>query len=120
MSDVRLTERVTERVTILDIEGDITIFGGTSELRKEVRRLIQEGHINIILNLADVRYVDSSGLGAMVAALTTANRVGGQVALLNVSQNILELLEVTKLVSVFDIYSDERYATKAVGGGRSV
>ena len=68
MSEVRLTERSSEGVTILDIEGDITIFRGTSEVRKEVRRLIQSGRINIILNLAGVRYVDSSGLGAMVAA----------------------------------------------------
>jgi len=120
MSSVKLTERVAARVTILDIEGDITVFGGASELRKEVRRLIQDGRINIILNLAGVRYVDSSGLGAMVAALTTAIREGGKVALLNVSRNVLELLEITKLTSVFEIYGDERYAAKTIAEGRGV
>ena len=106
-------ERQVGRVTILDLEGGITFGGGTVHLRRETRRLIAEGRADILLNLAGVRYVDSSGLGEMVAAQTAARRVGGRVAILSPSANVRELFEVTALTGVFDIYEDEAAAVVA-------
>ena len=104
---VRCGERRLGRVTILDLEGSITFGVGTSALRRETRRLIAEGRADILLDLSRVRYVDSSGLGEVVAALAAARRVGGRVALLGLSPNVGEVFEVTRLVAVFDIYDDE-------------
>lgn len=117
MTEIKVSERKFEEVTVLNFEGDITIGQGTSILRQETRRLIKEGRINIILNLADVRYIDSSGLGEMVSALTASGREGGTIVLLNVSQNVRELLRVTKLVTVFRIYNDEQSAFRSIRGG---
>ena len=97
-------------MTILDLEGGITSGGGRAHLRRETRHLIAEGRADIRLNLAGVRYVDSSGLGEMVAAQTAALRAGGRVAILSPSANVRELFEVTALTAVFDIYADEAAA----------
>src|SRR5918993_5936654 len=86
-------ERQSGRVTILDLEGGITFGGGTAALRRETRRLLAEGRPDILLDLARVRYVDSSGLGEMVAALLAARRAGGQVALLAPTPNVREVFE---------------------------
>jgi anti-sigma B factor antagonist len=102
-------------VTILDLEGDITFGEGTTTLRKETRRLIGEGRPNILLNLAQVRYVDSSALGEMVSALIATRREKGRIALLNVTPNVWELFEITRLATVFDTYTDELAACKDAG-----
>jgi anti-sigma B factor antagonist len=117
MNELKSTERRFDDVTILDFQCDIIIGLGTTELRQQTRRLIEEGRVRIILNLADVKYVDSSGLGEMVAALTTAARRGGDIVLLNVSENVLHLLKVTKLATVFAIYDDERKAIEGIREG---
>ena len=111
-------ERRRGRVTILDLEGSITFGGGTADLRQQTRRLIAGGCAEILLNLAGVRYVDSSGLGEMVAAQTAARRVGGRVAVLSPSANVRELFEVTALTGVFDIYEDEAAAVEMMAAGR--
>ena len=100
-------ERHAGRVTILDLEGDVTINVGTAALRRETRRLIAEGRVYILLNLARVRYVDSSGLGEMVAAQTAARRAGGRIGLLAPTPNVREVFKVTRMAQVFDIYEDE-------------
>ncbi len=105
-------ERHSGRVTILDLEGNVTFGEGTATLRRETRRLIAGGRPDILLNFARVRYVDSSGLGEMVAVQTTARRAGGRVALLSLSQNVREVFEVTRLGQVFDIYDDESSALR--------
>ncbi len=120
MTELKSVERHFDDVTILEFKCDIIIGLGTTELRQQTRRLIGEGRVKIILNLAEVRYVDSSGMGEMVAALTTAARHGGDIALLNVSDNVLHLLKVTKLVTVFAIYDDEQEAVKSIKGGRKI
>lgn len=120
MTELKSSERYFEDVTILDFENDIIIGQGTSELRQETRRLIGEGRVKIILNLAKVKYVDSSGLGEMVSALTTAARKRGNIVLLNVSPNVMDLLRVTKLVSVFAIYGDEQDAIEGVKDRRDI
>ena len=114
---VRCGERRSGPVTILDLEGSVTFGVGTSALRRETRRLIAEGRPDILLDLTGVRYVDSSGLGEMVAAQAAARRAGGQVALFGLSPNVREVFEVTRLVYVFDIYEDEAGALKVIGGG---
>ena len=116
---VTVSERQCGRATILDLEGNVTFGEGTATLRKETRRLIAEGRVFILLNLAGVRYVDSSGLGEMVAALTAARRGGGRVSLLGLSPNVRALFEMTRLVSAFDIYEDEAGALRGMVTGRA-
>jgi anti-sigma B factor antagonist len=111
-------ERHAGRVTILDLEGDVTIYAWTAALRHHTRRLIAEGHTDILLNLAGVRYVDSSGLGEMVAAQLAARREGGRVALLAPTPNVREVFNVTRMARVFDIYEDEAGALRGMGTGR--
>ena len=116
---VTVGERRFGRVTILDLEGDITSGEGTATLRRETRRLTGEGRPNILLDLSGVRYVDSSGLGEMVAAQAAARRAGGRVALLGLSPNVREVFAVTRLASVFDIYEEEAGALRGMDGGQN-
>ena len=118
MAAVTVGERRFGRATVLDLEGGVTFGEGTATLRRETRRLIAEGRVEIVMNLAGVRYVDSSGLGEMVAALLAARRAGGQVALLGLSSNVREVFEMTRLVEVFDIYADEAGALRGMAAGR--
>ena len=115
---VTVSERQCGRATILDLEGNVTFGEGTATLRKETRRLLAGGRVYILLNLAGVRYVDSSGLGEMVAALTAARTGGGRVSLLGLSPDVRALFEMTRLVSAFDIYEDEPSALRGMAPGR--
>ena len=105
-------------VTILGLEGNVTFGDGTAALRRETRRLIAEGRPDLLLDLSRVRYVDSSGLGEMVAAQLAAHRAGGQVALLAPTTSVREVFEMTRLVQVFDVYADEASALRGMSGGR--
>ena len=110
MSELSIKERQAGDVTILDLEGKITIGEGSVSLRSAIRRLIEEGKKKILLNLAGVGYVDSSGIGELVSSYTTINREGGQLKLLKLTQKIKDLLTITKLLTVFDVYDDESQA----------
>jgi anti-sigma B factor antagonist len=92
------------------MEGKVTIGEGSVALRSAIRRLIEEGKKKILLNLAGVGYVDSSGIGELVSSFTTINREGGQLKLLKLTQKIQDLLGITKLLTVFDVYDDEAAA----------
>ncbi|PYS78412.1 MAG: anti-sigma factor antagonist, partial [Acidobacteria bacterium] len=92
------------------LEGKITIGEGSVSLRSAIRRLIEEGKKKILLNLAGVGYVDSSGIGELVSSYTTIQREGGQLKLLKLTQKIKDLLTITKLLTVFDVYDDEAEA----------
>ena len=107
MSALRITERRAGDVIVLDLEGNITIGEDRVALHDVTRRLLANGDMNILLNMAQVKLVDSSGLGALVSIYTTITRVEGQVKLLHVTRIILNLMTVTKLATVFDIYDDE-------------
>ena len=107
MAEVNIRERQAGDVTILDLEGKITIGEGSVAIRNAIRRLLEEGKKKILLNLAGVNYVDSSGIGELVSSFTTINREGGQLKLLNLTQKIQDLLAITKLLTVFDVYEDE-------------
>jgi anti-sigma B factor antagonist len=105
--------REVSQVTILDIRGRIVLGDEIHRLRDAVRNLIAEGKKKIILNLADVDYIDSSGVGELVGAFTTVRNAGGELKLLNLSQKVHDVLYVTKLYTVFDIRDDEFQAVKS-------
>ncbi|HJR07781.1 MAG TPA: STAS domain-containing protein [Pyrinomonadaceae bacterium] len=110
MAELNINERQAGDVTVLDMSGKITIGEGSVALRSAIRKLIEEGKKKILLNLAQVSYVDSSGIGEFVASFTAIGREGGQLKLLNLTQKIQDLLAITKLLTVFDTYDDESSA----------
>jgi anti-sigma B factor antagonist len=110
MAELNIKERQAGDVTILDMTGKVTIGEGSVALRSAVRRLMEEGKKKILLNLSGVSYVDSSGIGELVSSYSTINREKGQLKLLNLTQKIQDLLAITKLLTVFDVYDDESEA----------
>ena len=107
MAELNISERQAGDVTILDMDGKVTIGEGSVALRSAIRRLIGEGKKNILLNLSGVGYVDSSGIGELVSSFTTVNKEGGHLKLLNLTQKIQDLLAITKLLTVFDTFENE-------------
>jgi anti-sigma B factor antagonist len=105
--------REVSHVTILDIHGRLVLGPEIGELRSAVRGLIAEGKKKIILNLADVDYIDSSGVGELVSSFTAVRNAGGELKLLKLSQKVHDVLYVTKLYTVFDIKDDEFHAVKS-------
>ena len=97
-------------ITILELHGKVTIGEGSREIREKIRELLDAGNKNILLNLGDVSYVDSSGIGELVSSYTTVTNQGGQFKLLHLTKKIRELLAITKLLTVFDSYDDEETA----------
>ncbi len=102
--------REVDGVTVLDLSGRITLGEGSVQLREAVRDLISKGSKNILLNMGDVNYIDSSGLGELVSAFTTAKNQGAAVKLLSLTKKVKDVLQLTKLYTVFDIYDDEASA----------
>ena len=107
MSDITISERQAGDVTILDLDGKVTIGEGSVALRSAIRRLLGEGKSKILLNLAGVGYIDSSGIGELVSSFTAVNKEGGSLKLLNLTQKIQDLLAITKLLTVFDVFENE-------------
>ena len=110
MAELNINERQAGDVTVLDMSGKITIGEGSVSLRAAIRRLLEEGKKRILLNLAGISYVDSSGIGELVSSYTAINKEGGQLKLLNLTQKIRDLLTITKLLTVFDVYDNEAEA----------
>ncbi len=110
MSDLNISERQAGDVTILDLDGKVTIGEGSVALRSAIRRLLGEGKNKILLNLGSVGYVDSSGIGELVSSFTAVNKEGGTLKLLKLTQKIQDLLAITKLLTVFDVFDDEESA----------
>ena len=107
MADINISERQAGDVTILDLDGKVTIGEGSVALRNAIRRLLGEGKNKILLNLGGVGYIDSSGIGELVSSFTAVNKEGGTLKLLNLTQKIQDLLEITKLLTVFDVFDSE-------------
>jgi anti-sigma B factor antagonist len=105
-----IASREVDGVAILDLSGRITLGEGSVQLRDAIRGLIGKGTKHILLNLGDVNYIDSSGLGELVSAYTTARNQQAEVKLLNLTRKVHDLLQLTKLVTVFDIKDDEASA----------
>jgi anti-sigma B factor antagonist len=110
MAELNISERHVGGVTILDMDGKVTIGEGSVALRTAIRRLLEEGKKKILLNLAKVGYIDSSGIGELVSSYTAINKEGGQLKLLNLTQKLQDLLTITKLLTVFDVYESEEEA----------
>jgi anti-sigma B factor antagonist len=107
MAELNISERQAGDVTILDMDGKVTIGEGSVALRTTIRRLISEGKKNILLNLGGVGYVDSSGIGELVSSFTSVQKEGGKLKMLNLTQKIQDLLAITKLLTVFDVFENE-------------
>ena len=105
-----IASREVNGVTVLDLSGRITLGEGSVQLRDAVRDLIGKGQKNILVNLGDVNYIDSSGLGELVSAYTSARNQGARLKLLKLTKKVHDLLQLTKLYTVFDIYDDEARA----------
>jgi len=107
MADITITERQAGDVTILDLDGKVTIGEGSVVLRSTIRRVLGEGKNKILLNLGRVGYIDSSGIGELVSSFTAVSKEGGTLKLLNLTEKIQDLLAITKLLTVFDVFENE-------------
>jgi anti-sigma B factor antagonist len=110
---MKTSSRQIDGVTVLDLSGRITLGEGSVILRDTIRDLIGRGERKILLNLGDVTYIDSSGIGELVSAFTTVRNQGGELKLLNLTKKVHDLLQITKLYTVFDIKDDEATAIKS-------
>jgi anti-sigma B factor antagonist len=111
--DMKTSTRQTGDVTIVDVSGRISLGEESAALRDLIRDLLKNGQRKIVLNLADVQYIDSSGLGTLVAAVSTARREGGDIKLVNLTDKVDDLMQVTRLYTVFEIADDEAGAIKS-------
>ena len=110
MAELNINERQAGDVTVLDMSGKITIGEGSVALRTAIRRVLEEGKRRILLNLGGVSYIDSSGIGELVSSYTAINKEEGQLKLLNLTQKLQDLLAITKLLTIFDVYENEAEA----------
>jgi len=110
---VKLSTRQVGDVTVIDVVGRITLGEGSSTLRDALRELVKGNHKDILLNLKDVSYIDSSGIGELVSAYTTITNVGGHLKLLGLTHRVKDLLQITKLYTVFDIHEEEAHAVRS-------
>ena len=115
MAELNIQERRAGEVTILDLQGDITIGAGGGMLKDRIGGLAAAGRRKILLNLSRVRYVDSSGLGSLIYGFNAVSREGGQIKLLNLTERVRELMIITKLVTVFDTFEEEQAALTSYG-----
>ena len=109
MSMKAITRQV-DSVSVVDLSGRITLGEGCSQLRELIRDLLAKGHKNILLNLGEVTYIDSSGIGELVSGFTAVSNQGGHLKLLNLTKKVQDLLQITKLLTVFDVHDDEAKA----------
>jgi anti-sigma B factor antagonist len=109
-----LKQRRLDDVVILDASGKITIGEGTIILRDHIKKLLDSGDRKFLLNLSDVDYIDSSGLGELVSSFTTVRNQGGQLKLLNLTRRVRDLLQITKLLTVFESFESEPEALKSL------
>ncbi len=110
---MKISVRKAKDVVVIDVEGNIVLGEGDVEIKRAVDGLIQKGSTKVILNMAKVSYVDSAGLGEIMRCFTALRRDGGDFKLLSPGQRILDLLNITKLLNVFDIYDNEASAVKS-------
>lgn len=113
MNDLSIAERPSESVLILDLKGNIRIGEDSFNIHNTLRQALARGEKRILLNLADVSYIDSSGLGELVAGYTTCRREGAELKLLHLTRRVRELMVITKLLIVFETFDDEAEALKS-------
>ena len=110
---VKLSTRQVGDVSVVDVAGRITLGEGSSALRDLLREMVGKGQKKILLNLGEVSYIDSSGIGELVSGFTTVTNSGGEMKLLNLNKRVKDLLQITKLYTVFDVHEDEAGAIRA-------
>ena len=110
---VKLNTRQVGDVSVVDVAGRITLGEGSSALRDLLREMVGKGEKKILLNLGDVSYIDSSGIGELVSGFTTVTNSGGELKLLNLNKRVKDLLQITKLYTVFDVHEDEAGAVRS-------
>ena len=115
----KATVRQVGDVTVIDLSGRITLGDGSGTVRETVKGLIAKGHRRIVLNLGDVSYIDSAGLGELVGSYATMTNQGGQIKLLNAQSKVRDVLQVTKLYTVFENFDDEAAALGSFAGRAS-
>jgi anti-sigma B factor antagonist len=117
---LEIVQREREGVVILDVSGRLTVGASATTLRDYLREMAAAGKINVILNLAEVDYIDSTGLGSLVVAYTTLRKAGGRLRLLNLNRRNVELLVLTKLTTVFELFDDEHNAVNSFFPNREI
>ena len=117
---MQIEERNVGDVVVLDLKGKVTLGAGDELLKDKVNSLVNQGHRKIVLNLADVPYVDSAGLGEIVRTYTTVSKNGGSLKLLNLTKRITDLLAITKLLTVFETFDTESDAVRSFSASAQV
>jgi anti-sigma B factor antagonist len=113
MALLQATYRDAGIVTVLDLSGRITLGEGSALLRATIRELLEQQRLKVLVNLGDINYIDSSGIGELVSAYTTVKNRGGELKLLNLTKKVHDLLQITKLYTVFEVHSDEMVALRS-------
>jgi anti-sigma B factor antagonist len=113
MMSLHATHRDAGQVTVVDLSGRITLGDGSALLRKTIRGLLEDQRKMILLNLADVDYIDSSGIGELVSGYTAVKNQSGDLKLLHLTKKVRDLLQITKLFTVFDVFTDESTAVRS-------
>ncbi|PYP82618.1 MAG: anti-sigma factor antagonist [Blastocatellia bacterium AA13] len=109
--DIR--ERVVNGISVLDISGKISLGEGDLKIKDRIKDLLADGQRRILLNLAEVSYIDSAGLGSLISSYATVKREGGSLKLVNLTKRVKDLLAITKLITVFDTFEDENSAVSS-------
>jgi anti-sigma B factor antagonist len=117
---MQIDERAVGDVVVLDLKGKITLGKGDELLKDKVNSLVNQGHKKIVLNLAEVPYIDSAGLGEIVRTFTTVSRQGGNLKLLNLTKRITDLLAITKLLTIFETFDTENEAIRSFSASAKV
>ncbi len=117
---LEIQQREREGIPVLDLRGRVTVGQESGSLRQQVAALAAAGRKDVILNMAGVDYIDSTGLGALVVSSTSLRKAGGTMKLLNLNKRNLELLVITKLATVFDLFTDEQDAVNSFFPGREI
>lgn len=107
---VKLNTRQIGDVTVIDAAGRITLGEGSTTFREAIKDLVAKGRTKVLLNLGEISYIDSSGIGEMVSGFTSVSNAGGQLKLLNLTKRVQDLLQITKLYTVFEVFDDEAAA----------
>ena len=116
MVNLYIHERREGDIAVLDLKGRIRINGGTLALHRSIRCLVDEGKTKILLNLAGVTHIDSTGLGELISSYVTVSNKGGQVKLVHLTERLRDIMTITKLVTVFDVYDNEADALASFTG----
>ena len=116
MVNLYIHERREEGVAVLDLKGRIRINGGTLALHRSIRRLVEEGKTKILLDLAGVTHIDSTGFGELISSWLTLNNKGGQLKLVHLTERLQDIMTITKLLAVFDVYDNEADALSSFEG----